>query len=208
MYLFKHENCFHASVEGAPKVSGHASISYWAVGARGSGGHHGLGGVPTKWREHKSTSTYILSYIGIQRGCLILLLKHPLVATATAVAAACHLPPLQPQSLRGFIVIVIVVIVIVTAVTTVSPPLFCDLLLSCVLPPSSHNISSPSPLSSLLCLLIVVSSGGQSHCCQRWCCSYRLGLPLSSVAFVIRHPVGNLPEGYIPNVPLPRVPWD
>jgi prolyl-tRNA editing enzyme YbaK/EbsC (Cys-tRNA(Pro) deacylase) len=23
MYLFKHENCSHASVEGAPKVSGH-----------------------------------------------------------------------------------------------------------------------------------------------------------------------------------------
>ncbi len=46
MYLFKHENCSHASVEGAPKpkVSGHASISKWAVGARGSGGHNGLGG--------------------------------------------------------------------------------------------------------------------------------------------------------------------
>ncbi len=30
------------------------------VGARGSGGHHGLGGVPTKWREQKSTITHIL----------------------------------------------------------------------------------------------------------------------------------------------------
>jgi len=50
--------------------------------------------------------------------------KHPLVATATAVVAACHSPPLQPQSLRGFIVIVVLILVIiVTSVTTVSPPL-------------------------------------------------------------------------------------
>ena len=61
-------------------------------------------------------------------------------------------------------------------------------LLSCVPPPSSP-ISSPSPLSSPLCLLIVVSSGGQSHCCRRWCRRCRLGLPLTSVAFVVRPPV-------------------
>ena len=57
MYLLKHENCSHASVEGAPKVPGHASFSSWAVGARGSGGHHGLGGgtyevAGTKIYEH------------------------------------------------------------------------------------------------------------------------------------------------------------
>jgi hypothetical protein len=48
-------------VEDAPKVLGHAFMSKWAVGARSSGGHHGLGvGVPAKWREQKTTSTYIL----------------------------------------------------------------------------------------------------------------------------------------------------
>ena len=31
-------------MEDAPKVLGHAFISKWAVGARASGGHHGLGG--------------------------------------------------------------------------------------------------------------------------------------------------------------------
>jgi len=49
--------------------------------------------------------------------------KHPLIATATVIAAARHSPPLQPRSFRGFIVvIVVVIIVIVTAVTTISPP--------------------------------------------------------------------------------------
>jgi len=47
--------------------------------------------------------------------------KHRLITTATAIAAACYSPPLQPWSLRGFIVIV-VIIIIVTAITTVFPP--------------------------------------------------------------------------------------
>jgi len=60
MYLLKHQNCSHASVKGAPKVSGHASISLWTVGARGSGGHHCLGGgtyevAGTKIYEHTHT---------------------------------------------------------------------------------------------------------------------------------------------------------
>ena len=51
----------------------------------------GWGGVPTKWRDQKSTiSTYILKLLKIQQGRLIMLPKHPLVATATAPAAACH----------------------------------------------------------------------------------------------------------------------
>jgi prepilin signal peptidase PulO-like enzyme (type II secretory pathway) len=77
-------------------------------------------GVPTKWREQKSKSTYILK---LCRNSIIP--KHPLVITATAVAAARHLPPPQPQSLRGLIIVVVlilIVIVIVTAVTIVFPP--------------------------------------------------------------------------------------
>ena len=68
--------------------------------------------------------------------------KHPLVATATAVAAARHSPPPQPRSLRGFIIVV----VIVTAVTTVFPPLSCDLFDCCVF--VCHRVLAP--LSSLL----------------------------------------------------------
>ena len=91
------------------------------------------GGVPGKWREQKTT--------GIERGCLVMLPKHPIIATATAVAVAtdCHSPPLW--SLRGFIVVVVVV-VIITAVTTVFPPLFCDLFDCCI---CSVVVSSPLP---------------------------------------------------------------
>ena len=90
-------------------------------------------GVPTKWREQKSTSTHILKLCRNSTGCHIIIPKHPLVATATAVAAARRSPPPQPRSLRGFIIIVVavilIVIVIVTAITTVFPPLLCDRLI-------------------------------------------------------------------------------
>ncbi len=39
---------------------GHASISYWPLGLGGAADTMVWGGVPTKWREQKSTSTYIL----------------------------------------------------------------------------------------------------------------------------------------------------
>ena len=69
------------------------------------------GGVPTKWREQKSTSTYILKLRRNSTGVPYYVTEsssshHPLVATATAVAAARHSPPPQPRSLRGFIVVV------------------------------------------------------------------------------------------------------
>ena len=77
------------------------------------------GGVPTKWREQK-----IYEHIHTED---IITPKHPLIATATAVAAACHSPPPQPRLLRGFlifvvVVLIVIVIVIVTAVTAVFPP--------------------------------------------------------------------------------------
>ena len=59
MYLFKHQNCSHASVKGAPKVSGHASIPSGPLGLGGAADTMVWGGGPTKWREQKSTSTYI-----------------------------------------------------------------------------------------------------------------------------------------------------
>ena len=55
MYLFKHENCSHASVEGAPKV-----FPSGPFGLGGAAGTMVWVGVPTKWREQKSTSTYIV----------------------------------------------------------------------------------------------------------------------------------------------------
>ena len=98
-------------------------------------------------------------------GCLILLQKHPLVATATAVAAARHSPPPQPRSLCGFIVVVVVVvlvvifIVIVTAVTTVFPPLFCDLFDCCVIvsSPLPHPVVAIPPTASAIVVVVVVS---------------------------------------------------
>ena len=71
-------------------------------------------------------------------GCLILLQKHPLVATATAVAAARHSPPPQPRLLRGFIVVVFVVIVLSSALPSPpsSPPssvIYLIVILSCPL---------------------------------------------------------------------------
>ena len=100
-------------------------------------------------------------YVGIQRGCLVMLPKHPIIANATAVAApARHLPPPQPRSLPGFIVIVVVV-VIVTAITTIFPLLSCDLFDCCVFCLSSCPLpfliwwwpSRPLHLPSLLSLL-------------------------------------------------------
>jgi len=97
--------------------------------------------------------------------------KHPIIATATAVAIATarHSLPPQPRSLHGFIVVVVVavivvvavdvvavivvVVVIVTAITTIFPPLVF-VLSSCPLPfliwwwPSRP----PHPPSSLLSL--------------------------------------------------------
>jgi hypothetical protein len=68
-----------------------------------------------------------------------LLQKHPLVATATAIAAACHSPPLQPRSLRGFIVVVFVIIVSSSALPSPpsSPPssvIYLIVMSSCPLP--------------------------------------------------------------------------
>jgi hypothetical protein len=107
------------------------------------------------------------SYIGIQRGCLILLQKHPLVATATAIAAARHSPLatttttaapwLHRHRLRRHRII------IGTAITTVFPPSSCPLP-SIVVRYSSFftHFITISPLIPLR-LLIVVSSGRQSH---------------------------------------------
>ena len=81
MYLFKHENCSHASVEGAPKV-----FPSGPFGLGGAAGTMVWVGVPTKWREQKSTSTYILklcrnSYQSILLLPLPLPLPLPLLAT-------------------------------------------------------------------------------------------------------------------------------
>jgi len=88
--------------------------------------------------------------------------KHPLIATATVIAAARHSPPLQPRSFRGFIVvIVVVIIVIVTAVTTIPPPPFCDLFDSCVCSvvvssPLPHPVVAILPTSSAIIIVVVV----------------------------------------------------
>ena len=68
-----------------------------------------------------------------------MLQKHPLVTTATAVAAARHSPPPQPRSLRGFIVVVFVVIVSSSALPSPpsSPPssvIYLIVISSCPLP--------------------------------------------------------------------------
>ena len=68
-----------------------------------------------------------------------MLQKHPLVATATAIAAACHSPPPQPRSLRGFIVVFFVVIISSSALPSPpsSPPssvIYLIVMLSCPLP--------------------------------------------------------------------------
>ena len=123
-------------------------LKYWAMllfrsGPLGLGGAADTmvwGGVPTKWWEQKSTSTYILKLRrnSTREPYFVTEASSHRHSTATAVAAARHSPlatrhsplatrhspPLQPRWLRGFsfIVIVIVVIVIITAVTTVSPP--------------------------------------------------------------------------------------
>ena len=63
----------------------------------GGGGTYEVGGTKIYELIH-TEATYEFN-----RGALIMLPKHPLalVATATAVAAACHLPPLQPRLLRS-----------------------------------------------------------------------------------------------------------
>ncbi len=73
------------------------------------------GGVPTKWREQKSTSTYILKLRRNSAGVPYFITK---------ASSRCHSPPPQLRSLRGFIVtlVVVIVIVIITAVTTILPP--------------------------------------------------------------------------------------
>ena len=71
-----------------------------------------------------------------------MLQKHPLVATATAVATARHSPPPQPRSLRGFIVVVFVVIV--SSLSLPSPP-------------------SPPPSSVIYSSIVVRSSSFFTH---------------------------------------------
>ena len=76
-----------------------------------------------------------------------MLQKHPLVATATVVAAARHSPPSQPRSLRGFIVVVSVVIVSSLALPSPpSPPpsfvIYLIVMSSCPLPPIVVRSSS------------------------------------------------------------------
>jgi len=87
-----------------------------------------------------------------------LLQKHPLVATATAVAAARHSPPPQPRSLRGFIVVV-------SSSSLPSPlshpPLFCDLFDCCVCSvvvssPLPHPVVAILPTASAIVIVVVV----------------------------------------------------
>ena len=100
-----------------------------------------------------------------------MLQKHPLVATATAVAAARHSLPPQPRSLRGFIVVVFVVIVS-SLVKTASPPssvIYLIVMSSCNLPSIvvrsssffTHFITS-SPPPTLVCALSSLSSSSLS----------------------------------------------
>ena len=51
--FLNHENCSHASVEGAPKYRAMLLFPSGPLGLWASGGFHGLGGVPAKWREQK-----------------------------------------------------------------------------------------------------------------------------------------------------------
>jgi hypothetical protein len=83
---------------------------------------------------------------------------HPLVATATAVAAARHSPPPQPRSLRGFIVVV-------SSSSLPSPlfptPLFCDLFDCCVCSvivssPLPHPVVAILPTTSAIVIVVVV----------------------------------------------------
>jgi len=86
--------------------------------------------------------------------------KHPIIATATAVAVAAARHSSPPWSLRGFI-LVVVVIVIVTAVTTIFPPLFCDLF-DCsicsvvVSSPLPHPVAIPPTASAIVIVVIIV----------------------------------------------------
>jgi hypothetical protein len=99
-----------------------------------------------------------------------LLQKHPLVATATVVAAARHSPPPQPRSLRSFNVIVFGVIV--SSLALPSPPsyppssvIYLIVMLSCTLPSIvvrsssflTHFITS-SPPPTLICASSSLSS--------------------------------------------------
>ena len=94
-----------------------------------------------------------------------MLQKHPLVATATAVAAARHSPPPQPRSLRGFIVVVSVVIVSSLALPSPpsSPPssvIYLIVMLSCPLSSSffTQHFITISPLVPPLFV----------DCCFKW----------------------------------------
>ena len=76
-----------------------------------------------------------------------MLQKHPLVATVTAIAAARHSPPLQPRSLRGFIVVVFVGIVLSSALPSPpsSPPSSVIYLIAMSLCPLPSIIVHSSP---------------------------------------------------------------
>ena len=89
--------------------------------------------------------------------------KHRIIATATAiaVAAARHSPPLQSRLLCGFVVAADVVIVIGTAVTTVSPALSCDLFDCCVCSvvvssPLPHLVVAIPPTASTIVIVVIV----------------------------------------------------
>ena len=103
-----------------------------------------------------------------------MLQKHPLVATATVVAAARHLPPPQPRSLRGFNVIVFGVIVssLALPLPPSSPPssvIYLIVMSSCTRPSIvvrsssflTHFITS-SPPPTLVCALSSLSSSSPS----------------------------------------------
>jgi len=138
------------------------------------------------------------SYVGIQLGCLILLQKHPLVTTAatvTAIAGACHSPPPQPRSLRGFIVVVFVVIVSSLALPSPPSPLpssviYLIVVSACPLP--SIIVRSSSFFTHFITISPLAPPSFVDCCFKprtkplRWCRRCRLDLPLLLVAFVVR----------------------
>jgi hypothetical protein len=66
MYLQKHWHCFHAQLEDAPEVLGHASISKLAVRATTERQKSWSGGGYLQIGGKKSTKEFNTFYVGIQ----------------------------------------------------------------------------------------------------------------------------------------------